>query len=102
MRLSDQPGIIVAGFNMSEVTVAKTGIFTTLNDLDSKIKDSEDPEPSEVVNFTVSPPMSTRAKLEHICTMLDEIRLTMTESAGQGFLFNAQYQIQAFLQNHLR
>ena len=34
MRSSDQPSIIVTGDNMSEVTVAKVGIFSKINDLD--------------------------------------------------------------------
>jgi len=86
---------------MSEVAVAKTGIFSTLSDLDSKTKDSdtkpETPEPDKTVAFTVSPPISTKEKLEQICVLLDEVRLNFTESAGQGFLFNAHHQIQTFL-----
>lgn len=90
---------------MGEAAVAKTGIFSSLEGLKSKIEDSntepKNPEPDKIAEFTVTPPISTKVKLEQICTMLDEVRLTMTESAGQGFLFNAQYQIQAFL-NRLR
>lgn len=86
---------------MSKVAVAKTGIFSTLSDLDSKTEDSdtkpEIPEPDKTVAFTVSLPISAKEKLEHICLLLDEVRLNFTESAGQGFLFNAHHQIQTFL-----
>ena len=88
---------------MSKAAVAKTGIFSSLENSEIKIKDSdtepENPEPDKILQFTVSPPISIKVKLEQICEMLDEVRLNTTESAGQGFLFNAHHQIQTFLQN---
>ena len=62
--------------------------------VDSGLKVLTDVKPSQ----DVKPSLTDKEKITHILSSLEEIRLSMRETEGQGFLFNATASIRLYLQ----
>jgi len=81
---------------MSEVATVKTGIFSTFEELEGPV-DVKITEPVVESADSSETPQTDKDKLENILALLDEARLNLKDTSGQGFLFNAQHQIIAYL-----